>query len=103
MIKYTDKTKFTGVIVALVGLLLLTLPAFAQKNLEGAQKNYIVNINTPDGYARITILNNEPKIKVTDKAFYYWYAYGKMMSTMGGYDGHLLNGLYTCFNQCLTA
>jgi MORN repeat variant len=100
MIKHTGNTnagKLTERFGALLFLLFLTLPLFAQKNLEGAQKRYTVNVNTPDGYASLTILNEKPDVKIKNNVFYYWYAYGKIMSTMGGYDGHLLDGIYTCF------
>ncbi len=31
------------------------------------------------------------------KGPYYWYAFGKIMCSNGGYDGHVLDGLYTSF------
>jgi hypothetical protein len=100
MVKYIHKInqdKLIKKLILMLCLAFIALPVLAQKNLEGTQKNYTVDVNTSDGYARVTVINKKPNFKPKSKVFYYWYAYGKIMSTMEGYDGHLLNGIYTCF------
>jgi antitoxin component YwqK of YwqJK toxin-antitoxin module len=67
-------------------------------NSQSISKKYTtVNINEKDGYIRIMVSNKDYKIKPNETYTYYWYAYNNVMSTKGGYDGKLLQGVYSEF------
>ncbi len=79
---------------------LLFLLVFISGNLPGQVKNkevYTVYVNYPDHTVKMNVLNSVKKIDVKETLTYYWYSSNRIMETQGGYDGKMLNGLYTSF------
>lgn len=75
-------------------LLFLTNGLFAQMK---PAKTYAINVNYPDHTVKTNVLNSNKKIKAKADLIYYWYSANKIMETQGGFDGKILDGVYTSF------
>jgi len=79
-------------------LILLTLlfsnVCFAQQKQK---PTYPVYINYPDYTVKAEVFSEQKKMSVNENLTYFWYSSNKIIETKGGYDGKVLNGLYTSF------
>lgn len=58
-------------------------------------ERYQHTINNENGSISFYISKNSKKIRSSSKIIYYWYAHGQLNITQGGYNGKLLNGLFS--------
>jgi len=58
---------------------------------------YTVNVNYPDRIVKASVLYNNPKFTTDKSLTYFWYSSNRIMETKGGFDGRILDGLYTAY------
>ena len=67
------------------------------QNPDKPKKTFTINISKKDTTIKADVLTDKCNIKPDENLTYNWFASNKIISTKGGYDGHLLHGGYTSF------
>lgn len=62
-----------------------------------SQKNYLVTVNQEGSTIKTEVYSGDRQPKADIEKQYAWYAYRKILFTSGGYEGKLLNGIYSEF------
>ncbi|TND10227.1 MAG: hypothetical protein FD123_475 [Bacteroidetes bacterium] len=76
-------------------LLLFHFSCLPAQKIPGKIKTYTVHLSCSDYTAKATVLNTPAVSKAKPELTYYWYAANKVNQTQGGFDGKLLDGIYT--------
>lgn len=61
------------------------------------KESFTVYINHPEGTVKANVLSLPTKNIINKSLTYSWYASNKIIETQGGFEGKLLDGLFTSF------
>ncbi len=73
--------------------------AFLQGNAQVffRKKTQLINVNNKDYSERVEVFVGKRGIRTNDSLIYSWYAFNKVMHTVGAFDGQILHGDYKAF------
>jgi len=78
----------------LLFLIFIFKVSFAQLKIEDFDIR-LITIHYEDSVVKAQILNENKKMNPVEDRLYHWYKSNKIFMTKGGFDGHLLHGIYT--------
>jgi len=83
--------------VVFLSLFLLPVWVFGQGGDPSKWDHQHVTLNLAESVVSFNIFTEEHNISPQAEKTYLWFKAGKIMSTKGGFDGNLLDGVYTEF------